>query len=467
MVLRYKHHFFLFLLILSFETRAQTTDFYGRKLNNDICNQLNLTQDERIHKLVSRILDIYSFDNTYAVLPCPNVENCVATIRNGVPYILYNPDFMEEIRTLSFSEKSMPVNQSQWNHLMVLSHEIGHHLNDHLSNPRGLTARDLELKADETAGFILYQLGAPSLEVANNVLRSSSISEDGNSSHPPRLERLKSFKIGWDLAESKYPRSRNIQTESEPAAGYYVDPLIGKMVFVKGGKFAMGCDSNYVNCGSNESPQHNVQIDNFYICETEVTQKQWRDIMGKNPSFFSGCDYCPVESINWNDIQEFITKLNTISEKRNYRLPTEAEWEYAAKGGHKSRSHEYAGGDSLELVGWYFRNSGEKYYEDTWNYSNIRKNMSKPHVVKSKEPNELGLFDMSGNVAEWCWDFYDKDYYQISPAVNPQGPYSGSARVIRGGSIINVSASCLSINRESFIPMGRGFYIGFRLACSP
>ncbi|MEN9415677.1 MAG: hypothetical protein RLZ62_1981, partial [Bacteroidota bacterium] len=151
--------FLHFSLLYSSLAWAQLPDFYGKYADPNICTQLNITQDEKILNLVTRILEVYNLDNTYVIQACSSVENCVAAQRNGVQYILYNPDYMDDIRTLSFTESDMPVSQGQWNHLMVLAHEVGHHMNNHLTNPLGLKPREMELKADETAGFILYQLG--------------------------------------------------------------------------------------------------------------------------------------------------------------------------------------------------------------------------------------------------------------------------------------------------------------------
>ena len=176
----------------------------------------------------------------------------------------------------------------------------------------------------------------------------------------------------------------------------------------------------------------------------EVTQAQWKAVMGSNPSRFKG-DNLPVENVSWDDVQAFIRKLNQLTGKR-YRLPTEAEWEYAARGGNKSRGYKYAGGNNIDEVAWYDGNSGER-----------------THPVGKKRPNELGLYDMSGNVWEWCSDWYDEDYYGNSPQNNPQGPASGSSRVFRGGSWLNYAILCRSASRYYSTPDSRYGLIGFRL----
>ncbi|MCX6276550.1 MAG: bifunctional serine/threonine-protein kinase/formylglycine-generating enzyme family protein [Bacteroidetes bacterium] len=215
------------------------------------------------------------------------------------------------------------------------------------------------------------------------------------------------------------------------------------MVFVQGGTFNMGTsDGEYA-----ERPVHSVTIGDFYIGKYEVTQIQWRAVMGYNPSNYSGCDDCPVENVSWNDVQEFIQKLNQKTGK-SYRLPTEAEWEYAAKGGDKSNGYTYSGSNSVGDVAWYSENSG-----------------SKTHPVGQKQPNELGLYDMSGNVWEWCSDWYDD--YQGSPTSNPKGPSSGYRHVGRGGSGILFSSFCRPEYRINNAPDNRDISLGFRLAFVP
>ena len=184
-----------------------------------------------------------------------------------------------------------------------------------------------------------------------------------------------------------------------------------EMVEVTGGTFQMGSTSG----GSDETPVHTVTLSDFKIGKYEVTQKQWHDVMGTNPSYFTGNDL-PVEHVSWNDVQTFITKLNEQT-GNTYRLPTEAEWEYAARGGISASSTSCAGSNTIGDVAWYYDNSG-----------------SETHTVGTKQANELGIYDMSGNVWEWCNDWYGSDYYSSSPQNNPQGSSTGSYRVKRGGS---------------------------------
>jgi formylglycine-generating enzyme required for sulfatase activity len=198
------------------------------------------------------------------------------------------------------------------------------------------------------------------------------------------------------------------------------------MVFVEGGTFQMGSNISDVNSAhgdSDEKPVHTVTVSSFYMDKTEVTQAEYRKVMGKNPSHFSGCDDCPVENVSWYNANEYAKKVGK-------RLPTEAEWEYAARGGNKSKGYRYSGSNGIDAVGWYYDNS-----DDLSPNSAIaefeNENSHKTHPVAQKQPNELGLYDMSGNVYEWCSDWYGS--YSSSPQNNPQGPNSGTRRVLRGG----------------------------------
>jgi formylglycine-generating enzyme required for sulfatase activity len=221
------------------------------------------------------------------------------------------------------------------------------------------------------------------------------------------------------------------------------------MVFVEGDTFTMGCTSEKRgDCESDEKPVHTLTLSSFYISKYEVTQAQWVAIMGSNPSDFTGCDNCPVEMVSWDDVQEFIGRLNAATGK-TFRLPTEAEWEYAARGGNNSKRYKYSGSDNINDVAWYVGNSGIK-----------------THSVGSKQPNELGLYDMSGNVWEWCSDWYGGNYYGNCPTSNPQGPSSGFLRVLRGGCHYEDAVDCRVANRRGTNP-GRGnYYFGFRLCLS-
>ncbi|MDR3261780.1 MAG: formylglycine-generating enzyme family protein, partial [Tannerella sp.] len=218
-----------------------------------------------------------------------------------------------------------------------------------------------------------------------------------------------------------------------------------QMVLVRSGTFTMGCTSEQDVCYNDEKPAHKVTLSYFYIGKYEVTQKQWTDIMGTNPSKFKG-DNLPVEGVSWNAVQEFISKLNAQTGK-NYRLPTEAEWEYAARGGESSRGYKYSGSNNVGEVAWYSGNSGDK-----------------THPVGTKKANELGIYDMSGNVWEWCSDWYGA--YSSSSQTNPQGATSGSYRVARGGGWSGYARNVRVPFRNARAPGNRSSYLGFRLASS-
>lgn len=223
-----------------------------------------------------------------------------------------------------------------------------------------------------------------------------------------------------------------------------VVPGASDMVFVKGGCFDMG--NTFGDADMAERPVHTVCVNDFYIGRFEVTQRQWIEVMGTNPSKFNGCDDCPVERVSWHDAQLFIRRLSYMDGNK-YRLPTEAEWEYAARSGGKKE--KYAGMSSDNALGRY-----------AWYYGNAD---HKTHPVGRKKPNGLGLYDMTGNVWEWTSDWYDESYYRVSPRDNPQGAYSGAYRVLRGGSWSNYRWYTRASIRDGFNPSVRYAYYGFRL----
>ena len=234
-------------------------------------------------------------------------------------------------------------------------------------------------------------------------------------------------------------------TEDIVEADDVLTRLYDDMVYVEGGTFTMGATSEQdSDAYDNEKPAHQVTLSSFYICKHEVTQEEWEAVMGSNPSNFKG-NRLPVENVSWEDCQTFISKLNSITGK-HYRLPTEAEWEYAARGGNRSNGYKYSGSNILSNVAWYDDNSGNK-----------------THEVMTKSPNELGLYDMSGNVLEWCSDWYNGEYYAISPSNNPKGPSSGSYRVRRGGSWFNFARFCRVSYRSDRAPSHRCSDLGLRL----
>ncbi len=230
------------------------------------------------------------------------------------------------------------------------------------------------------------------------------------------------------------------------------------MIFVQGGSFMMGSNEGE----SDEKPVHQVTVSDFYIGKYEVTQKEWVEVMGNNPSNWKG-DNLPVECVSWLDAVDYCNKRsikeglqpcysgsgNSLSCNFNangYRLPTEAEWEYAARGGSNSKGYKYSGSNNLSEVAWWNGNSG-----------------SKTHPAGTKTANELGIYDMSGNVWEWCWDWYDSGYYAKSQSSDPQGVGSGRSRVLRGGSWCDNGSNCRVAFRNNYYSGNGSSYFGFRV----
>ena len=223
-----------------------------------------------------------------------------------------------------------------------------------------------------------------------------------------------------------------------------IQNLINNMVYVEGGSFMMGATAEQGSDAlDNEKPAHQVTLSSFSIGRYEVTQEEWQAVMGSNPSEFKGSRK-PVEQVSWNDCESFISKLNSITGK-NFRLPTEAEWEFASRGGIKSQGYKYSGSNNLNSVAWYYDNSGNT-----------------THDVGLKSPNELGIYDMSGNVWEWCSDWYGN--YSSSSQTNPTGSYSGSSHVLRGGCWGDDARYCRSAYRDGITPSFSIYFLGLRLA---
>ena len=232
---------------------------------------------------------------------------------------------------------------------------------------------------------------------------------------------------------------------TEPS--FTVNGVSFDMVEVEGGTFTMGATAEQTGVFGDEKPTHQVTLPSYYIGKTEVTQELWQAVMGSNPSNFTGTNL-PVEKVSWDDCKTFIAKLNALTGK-NFRLPTEAEWEFAARGGNKSRGYKYCGSNTLSDVAWYVDNSDNK-----------------THPVAAKTPNELGIYDMSGNVLEWCNDWYSSTYYTSESQTNPTGPDSGSSRVRRGGSWNYSENTCRVSYRGNTTPSFRYNYLGLRLCLS-
>lgn len=258
--------------------------------------------------------------------------------------------------------------------------------------------------------------------------------------------------LGIFEAQGRKKSSRRHKAKTEIQQGqqsFRVNGVKFVMVTVDGGTFTMGASDNDAEATPREKPAHQVTVNTFAIGQTEVTQELWRAVMGKtlNEGEFKGRKR-PMENVAYYDCEEFIAELNKLTGK-TFRLPTEAEWEFAARGGNKSKGYKYAGSNNLNTVAWYKGNSGDK-----------------THPVAQKLPNELGIYDMSGNVWEWCSDWYDENYYSVSPALNPEGPAKSENRVNRGGHW-GCDANRLRVSdRDGDIAGTRCPMIGFRLALS-
>ena len=244
------------------------------------------------------------------------------------------------------------------------------------------------------------------------------------------------------------PQSQPAQGSSSSQGGnktFTANGVSFTMIYVQGGTFTMGATSEQgSDVESDEKPAHSVTLSSYYIGETEVTQALWQAVMGSNPSNFTGDSRLPVEQVSWEDCQTFISRLNSLT-GQHFRLPTEAQWEFAARGGNRSRGYKYSGSNDIGSVAWYTDNSG-----------------SKTHPVKTKSPNELGIYDMSGNVWEWCQDWYGD--YSSSSLTNPTGASSGSYRVFRGGCWYYSARFCRSSKRSGNTPSSRFSNLGLRLA---
>lgn len=264
-------------------------------------------------------------------------------------------------------------------------------------------------------------------------------------------------------------------------------PAPGDFVLVKGG-VSKDIKSNYYGKA--------VAVSDFYIGKYAVTQKEWIEVMGNNPAKFKGADM-PVEMVSWYDSIEYCNRRSlkeglqpyynidehhrdpnnepdprfgdldnmkwtvTINPAANgYRLPTEAEWEYAAGGGRKSRSYTYSGSDNIDEVAWYWRNAGDTNLSGAWNWPSIEKNHDQPKPVGRKKPNELGLYDMSGNVRQWCWDWHGDLQSHVT---DPKGSRAGFARVWKGGGWIGADFCCQPAYRGQLAANGTGPDQGLRV----
>ena len=274
------------------------------------------------------------------------------------------------------------------------------------------------------------------------------IQKDG---HISTKENLKLSTTGSSICRPMEWNEENIN------ASYTCTYTSMEFVKISAGTFFMGSTKNEL-CHESDETQHNETISkDFYLGIYEVTQAQWRKVMGNNPSHFNYCDNCPVEQVSWLDVQDFITKLNKQT-GRNYRLPTEAEWEYSCRAG---TATPFNTGNNLT--------TGQANYDGCLPYnSDVNMNGTDRNattIVGSFSPNKWGLYDMHGNVYEWCSNWYDD--YQLGHMSNPKGFASGTTRVIRGGNFACAARYCRSAYRDHFLPNEKNVGIGFRLVLEP
>ena len=266
--------------------------------------------------------------------------------------------------------------------------------------------------------------------------------------HPIYKEWSKHDKNNFIEIWKEYNKKQQPVSVKKPENSLFTN-VANDMISVEGGTFSMGCTNEQGICNASEKPSHTVKLKSFYMNKYEVTVELYQSVMGNNPSELKTCPQCPVEGVNWNDAQTFIRKLNNLTGKK-YRLPTEAEWEFAARGGNNTKGYKFSGSNNCNEVAWSSKNSNQ----DTL------------HEVGLKLPNELGLFDMNGNVEEWCSDWYNSDYYSLLVLDNPKGPKSGTDRIIRGGSV-NVQHDIWNLSSRWWgEPGGKyNYHVGFRIAC--
>ena len=432
---------------------------YGTSiLPEDICSfhQMNaFTSNVEAEDAVNDILRKMGLPKNFALARCPDIENAVAiTSKSGDRYIIYDNDFIRRISQSS----------SDWGALSVLVHEIGHHLSGHtIKGAADLSqSRDNELEADHFSGFWMYKLGATLSQAQQAVRLVARERDDRYSSHPKLSRRLAAIEQGYILARS--------ESGGEPTPKPQPRDL-PDMIFVEGGTFQMGSSDS--DADSDETP-HTVTVDDFYMHRFEVTNEEfaaflnakgrheyngaeWYDLddedarieqrggtystkgsYGKHPvtevTWYGAVAYCnwKSEALNLQPVYRISgTNVSADWNADGYRLPMEAEWEFAARS--RGGSDKWAGTSSEGSLSSY-GNFCDTNCGESWKTEDQNDGYGNTAPVGSFRPNDLGLKDMSGNVWEWCWDWSDSDYYKNSPSRNPRGPSTGSRRVRRGGS---------------------------------
>jgi len=414
---------------------AQNTFSCSYNGTTEVINAYGFENDDlqedayNVNSLINRILQAYNIPSKIQVVPSAQVNNAVATAKDGKPYILYSKYFVENIKNKSNGE---------WKLIGIFAHEVGHHILFHtLGNSS--SRRDLELEADKWAGAALYKLGA-TLEQATACIEETNV--NGSSTHPPRADRKQAVQNGWYEAQKQ---GRKIEpTPPKPAPKKNVDIPIPEMVYVEGGSFTWGRNLP-------------IALESYYIGKYEVTMGQFamfvaeenyqtQDDKDGNGYVFKNYDKPgvtwrqnaagtalqpndhPVMRISFEDAKAYCAWLSRKT-GQNYDLPTEMQWAFAAMGGNSSKGYKYSGSDDIGSVAQY--------------ESNNNRSTSK---VGSKNANELGIYDMSGNVAEWSLDYDDE-----------------SSGICRGGSWYFPAEQCEIKHRRGGMPTTTDFDLGFRL----
>jgi formylglycine-generating enzyme required for sulfatase activity len=418
----------------------------------------DLEDSYNVKGIVDRILGKYNIPSgNIIVQPSSQVNNANAAVKDGKPYILFSKYFVGTIQSKS---------EANWRLAGIFAHEVAHHLLFHTIG-NNVSRRDLELQADKWAGAALYKLGA-SLQQA--LVCANETSLNGSATHPPRSQREAAVKTGWEEAKSQGGNGGKIDPV-QPAKGDFIESTTGTsftMKFITGNFFQMGSNDGR----SHEKPIHSVRLDNFFMSKYEVTNDEfcaflnekgnrteggvtWLELGSKDDHFDiiessgrflvkKGRGRLPIRNVNWYAATAYCVWLSEKTSKK-YRLPTEAEWEYSAKGG---ESYKFSGSNNIDDVAWYATNS---------DYST--------HDVGTKKGNGFGLYDMSGNVWEWCSDWYGA--YNSDSQQNPTGVTTGSYRIVRGGGWSGIDSSgCGCVERDGMTPSYRGGFIGFRVCAT-
>ena len=357
------------------------------------------------------------------ILPCVNKFSCEQN--PGITTLRWESPKIQGAVSYVIKYSKQPITDQNWNMAYyVMTPDIIS------ANSGMLTFRPGE--RDEREGGLYFAIKYVDEKGKSSIMATASCMQKEQNEKQEEVQQ----KVASNEQQWKSPQVEQVENVQ------HKDPFVDQMVYVEGGCFWMGTS---IPDFTDAQPTHQVCLDHFYIGKTEVTQQQWISVMGSNPSRFKGCGDCPVENVTWDEVQAFIQKLNRLTGK-NYRLPSEAEWEYAAMGGQSRLNAGFVRSYLSEAIAWFANNSE-----------------GKTHPVGQKEPNLMGLYDWMGNVFEWCSDWYDPNYYSHSPKDSPAGPSTGKQKVIRGGSWTTDNQYLSIWYRAGIPPQMKTNNCGFRL----